>query len=139
MVICSDLSWLRQAHAMCGKISGCLAILRHLGDSMNTNTRHQVFNSFVKSCLTYCLPVWGQTTAAYHNQFDNLLTKCARFILHAVLDLNVFNSIGISNFKYHVLLSNVVAVFNTLHSEALDGFSTFKLLSHTPERCTWVA
>ena len=39
----------------------------------------------------------------------------------------------------YALLSNVVAVFNTLHTEALDGFSTFKLLSHAQERCTRAA
>ena len=38
-----------------------------------------------------------------------------------------------------MLLSNVVDVFNTLHLEALDGFSSFKLLSHTQERCTRAA
>ena len=37
-----------------------------------------------------------------------------------------------------MLLSKVVAVFNTLHSEALDGFSTFKLLSYTPKCCAWM-
>ena len=57
VVICSDLSWLRQAHAVCGKICGRLAALRHLGNCMNTNTHRQVFNGFVKSRLMYCLPV----------------------------------------------------------------------------------
>ena len=125
VVICSHLSLLRQARAVCGKISGRLAVFRRFSGCMNTNIRRQVFKGFVKLRLTYCLPVWGQTTVAYHNQ--NLLTKCFRFILHkpgAVLDLDVFNSIGICNFTYHVLLPNVVAVFNTMHSEAFDGVST---------------
>ena len=38
-----------------------------------------------------------------------------------------------------MLLSNLVAVFNTLHLVALDGFSAFELLSQTQERCARAA
>jgi hypothetical protein len=132
-----DLSWTRQALKTCGKISGRLAVLRRLGGSMNVNTRRQVFNGFVKSKMTYCLPVWGNTSASCQHQFDKLLTKAARFILNdskAHLDARVFESTGICCFRLNVLTSNVTTVFNLLSGEAPDRYCHLNLLAHTQER-----
>ena len=61
-----------------------------------------------------------------------LVLICINLTLFWIL---MFLTVSVYLFKYRVLLLNVIAVFNTLHSEALDDFSTFKLLSHTQERC----
>jgi hypothetical protein len=135
--ISHDLSWTRQALKTCGKISGRLAVLRRLGGSMNVNARRQVFNGFVKSRMTYCLPVWGNTSVSSQHLFDKLLIKAARFILNdpnAQLDARVFESTGICSFKLHVLISNTTTVFNLLSSKAPDRFCHLNLLADTQAR-----
>jgi ribonuclease P/MRP protein subunit RPP40 len=137
--ITSDLSWSQQAKKVCGKLSGRLAVLRRLGGCLNTNTRRQIFNGFVKPHLSYCLPVWGNTSVASQRLFDKVLTRSVRFILNkhdAVLNDSTFDCTGLCNFKYHVLLSNVTVVFNCLHYEPLDTFSAFTMLSNTQSRCS---
>ena len=42
-------------------------------------------------------------------------------------DRSTLISTGISNFKYHVKLSNITAVFNCVNSGELDNFSDFRL------------
>lgn len=135
--ISHDLSWTRQALKTCGKISGRLAVLRRLGGSMNVNARRQVFNGFVKSRMTYCLPVWGNTSVSCQHLFDKLLVKAARFILNdsnAQLDAHVFESTGICSFKLHVLISNATTVFNLLSTKAPDKFCHLNLLANTQAR-----
>lgn len=58
----SDLCWARQAQRTCGNLNGRLAALRRLDSSLNTNTRHQLVNVFVKPHVLLCLPVWGNTS-----------------------------------------------------------------------------
>ena len=74
---------------MYGKISGPLTVLCRLNGCINTSTRRQVFNCFVKSRIMYCLPVWGQTALVYHNQSDNLLSalvlSCTNLTLFWIL------------------------------------------------------
>jgi ribonuclease P/MRP protein subunit RPP40 len=136
--ICSDLTWTRQVQKTCGKISGRLAVLRRLGNSMNTNTRQQVFSGFVKSRLNYCLPVWGNTSTACQNQINGLLKRSARFILNkhdACLDVSVFDTTGLCNFRLHVLQANSSAIFNIIKA-APDRFCACKLLAMSQERCS---
>jgi ribonuclease P/MRP protein subunit RPP40 len=135
--ISHDLSWTRQALKTCGKISGRLAVLRRLGWSMNVNARRQVFNGFVRSRMTYCLPVWGNTSVSCQHLFDKLLVKAARFILNdpnAQLDARVSESTGMCNFKLHVLISNATTVFNFLSAKAPDRFCHLNLLADTQTR-----
>lgn len=137
--ISSDLSWSRHAQKVRGKLSGRLAVLRRLGGSLNTNTRRQIFNGFVKPHLLYCLPVWGNTPLTCQRHFDKLLTKAARFILnkHDVsLNRTVYDSTGLCEFSLHVMLASVSVVFNYLHSGAPDKYSDFNLLRNSQCRCS---
>ncbi len=109
------------------------------GGSLNTNTRRQIFNGFVKPHLLYCLPVWGNTPLTCQRHFDKLLTKAARFILnkHDVsLNRTVYDSTGLCEFNLHVMLASVSVVFNYLHSGAPDKYSDFNLLRNSQSRCS---
>jgi hypothetical protein len=138
--ISSDLSWSRHAHiTVRGKLSGRLAVLRRFGGSLNTNTRRQIFNGFVKSHLLYCLPVWGNTPLTCQRHFDKLLTTAARFILnkHDVsLNRTVYDSTALCEFNLHVMLASVLVVFNYLHTGAPDKYSDFNLLRNSQSRCS---
>jgi hypothetical protein len=107
-------------------------------DAYYVCTRQQVFNGFVKSRLNYCLPVWGNTSTACQNQINSLLKRSARFILNkhnACLDVGVFDSTGLCNFRLRVLQANTSAVFNIINAVP-NRFCACKLLAISQERCS---
>ena len=139
VTIDSNLDWSAKCAKVRGKINGWLSVLRRFSTSQNTCRRQQVFNAFVKPHLTYCLPVWGNTSVTDQHLFDKTLNRCSRFILNnSNINFNsqVFLSTDLCFFKYHVLISKVIAVFNVLHNECTNSLNSFVLLSDVHDRLT---
>ena len=139
VIIDSNLDWSAQCAKVRDKINGRLSVLRRFSTSLNTCRRRQVFNAFAKHHLTYCLPVWGNTSVTDQHLLDKTLIRCSRFILNnPSINFNsqVFLSTDLCFFKYHVLISNVIAVFNVLHNECTNSLNSFVLLSDVHVRLT---
>ena len=82
VTIDSNLDWSAQCAKVRGKINGRLSVLRCFSTSLNTCRRRLVFNAFVKPHLTYCLPVWDNTSVTDQHLFNKILIRCSRFILN---------------------------------------------------------
>ena len=114
-----------------------ISVLRRFSTSLNTCRRRQVFNAFVKPHLTYCLPVWGNTSITDQNLFDKTLLRSSCLILNNPninFNSQVFLSTDLCFFKYHLLISNVIAVFNVQHNECTNSLNSFVLLSDVHDR-----
>ncbi len=132
VIIADDLSWSLQANKVRAKVNGRLGVLRRFGRVLNTKTRLQLYNAFVKPHLMYCLPVWGNCRVSNQHDFDRALRRCACFVLNdssVTLSKTVYEFTYIGTFACHVLFANAVTMFKTIHNVPLDDFSCVNLSS----------
>ena len=57
VIFSSDLSWRAHTRTVCSKLSKKLAVLCHIGCSLDTITRAHIFKAYTKLGIDHCLPV----------------------------------------------------------------------------------
>ena len=79
VVIDNRLSWKPQVEAVCKKFLGKFRFLRRL-KSLPTRTQEDIYYKGAISSVTYCIAVWGTTSAPVFNQLEKLHCKAAKLI-----------------------------------------------------------
>ena len=79
VVIDNRLSWKPQVEAVCKKFLSKIRFLRRL-KSLPTRTLEDIYYKGAISSVTYCIAVWGTTSAPVFNQLEKLHCKAAKLI-----------------------------------------------------------
>ena len=94
-----------------------MAVIKRFAQCLNTNNRLLAYIAFICPYLTYCLPIWGNTTVTVVNDLNRMLNRCLQPVSDSrtsTLSQVSFDSYNICDFETQVLISTVLTIFHQL-------------------------
>ena len=93
VIFSSVLLWQLHANKVRAKVVSRQGVIRRFGRALDVRIRLRLYNTFIKPCFMYCLPVWGNASCGIVSQMDNVITRCLRAVTNnnaAVISNNTF-------------------------------------------------
>ncbi len=105
-----DLKWQLHQSSVRRKLSNMTSVVARFGRSLNIKARKNIVQAFVLPHLTYCLPVWGNTSSGCASSMDCAL----EYPLFYTIRNSTLNSTS-------ALMSGVCTFKRTLHVFFYEG------------------
>ena len=120
VIIDNRLSWKPQVEAVCRKFLSKIRFLRRL-KSMQIQTLEDIYYKGAISSVTYCIAVWGTTSAPVFNQLEKLHGKAAKLIYRLPSSTSDHEALQIANWMpiSYIYKRRVAAIMYKIKNKAL--------------------
>ena len=86
LLIDNNLTWKQHINTLSQKMSGIIGLLWRIRHFLSDNMKILFYNSYILSCMDYCLSIWGGAPKYILKKLSKLQKRVARIILKAKFD-----------------------------------------------------